>query len=73
MLAVIRRGAVVVRHVMPGVIGHVQLDGVAAVLRAMVEARRSQKGGLEPDGPNSGEGAEPGGATHHMQSIGRTR
>jgi hypothetical protein len=37
----------------------------------MVEARRSQKGGLEPDGPDGGKGAEPGGATHHMQTIGR--
>jgi hypothetical protein len=35
----------------------------------MVETRRSQQGGLEPDGPDSGEGAEPGGATHHVQTI----
>jgi hypothetical protein len=35
----------------------------------MVEARRSQKGGLEPDGPDGGKGAEPGGATHHMQTM----
>lgn len=73
MLAVlIGRGAVLVDQVggVPSVIGHVQC-GVAAMLRAMVEARRSQKRGLEPDGPDGGEGAEPRGATHHMQNIDR--
>jgi len=63
--------AMVMGHGVPGVIGHVHGGSVAAMLRAMVEARRSQKGGLEPDGPDCGEGAEPGGATHHIQTIGR--
>ena len=71
LAVLIRRRAVVMRHGVPGVIGHVNGGCVAAMLRAMVEARRSQKGGLEPDGPDCGEGAEPGGATHHIQTIGR--
>jgi len=74
MLAVsIGRRAVVVDQVggVPGVIGHMHGGCVAAVLGAMVEARRSQKGGLEPDGPDGGEGAEPHGATHDVQTIHR--
>ena len=69
LAVLIRRGAVVMRHRVPGMLGRVHLDRVAAVLGAMVEARRSQKGGLEPDGPDCGKGAEPDGATHHVQNY----
>jgi len=73
LAVLIGRRAVVVDQVggVPGVIGHMHGGCVAAVLGAMVEARRSQKGGLEPDGPDGGEGAEPHGATHDVQTIHR--
>lgn len=51
------------RHLHPG--------RVMAVLGATVEAPRIEQGSLEPDGPNDGEGAEPRGAMHHVQTIGR--
>jgi hypothetical protein len=63
VLVMVRRSTVLVRDV-PDMRRKLRRVGMPRMLGATIKGARIDQGGLEPYGPNGGEGAKPGRAEH---------